>query len=173
MKVDQEFLPLEEKDIRSMVEAEPGQEEETERFVTETICVEWGKSRARAQRYQEEIQLVQEEMDRTLRFFVWKAADWRSKGIAPRTKPISTEYAEGLKAYAERQAALCKSLSNSFKSQWTGVPGLVKSAKEEMEQPELFYQRKQRDYERRNKKANKIFTSGSNSVSSLSTVPET
>ncbi|RXW13753.1 hypothetical protein EST38_g12102 [Candolleomyces aberdarensis] len=192
-KVDQEFLPLEEKDIRSMVEAEPGQgetrrklswiwrrvnaadatEEETEQFVTETIRVEWGKSRARAQRYQEEIQLVQEEMDRTLRFFVWKAADWRSKGIAPRTKPISTEYAEGLKAYAERQAALCESLSNSFKSQWTGVPGLVKSAKEEMEQPELFYQRKQRDYERRNKKADKIFTSGSNSVPSLSTVPET
>ncbi|KAJ2935276.1 hypothetical protein H1R20_g1819, partial [Candolleomyces eurysporus] len=192
-KVDQEFLPLEEQDIRSMVEAEPGQgetrrklswiwrrvnaadatEEETEQFVTETIRVEWGKSRARAQRYQEEIQLVQEEMDRTLRFFVWKAADWRSKGIAPRTEPISAEYAKGLKAYAERQAVLCESLCSSFKSQWTGVPGLVKSAKEEMEEPELFYQRKQRDYERRNKKADKIFTSGLNSVPSSSTAPET
>ncbi|KAJ2935945.1 hypothetical protein H1R20_g1150, partial [Candolleomyces eurysporus] len=119
--VDQEFLPLEDKDIRSMSEAEPGQgetrrklswiwrrvnaadatEEETKAFVTETIRVEWGKSRARAQRYQEEIKLVQEEMDRTLRFFVWKVADWRSKGVAPRMKPISAEYAEGLKAYAE------------------------------------------------------------------------
>ncbi|KAJ2936102.1 hypothetical protein H1R20_g992, partial [Candolleomyces eurysporus] len=172
-KVDQEFLPLEEQDIRSMVEAEPGQEEETEQFVTETIRVEWGKSRARAQRYQEEIQLVQEEMDCTLRFFVWKAADWRSKGIAPRTEPISAKYAEGLKAYAERQAVLCESLRSSFKSQWTGVPGLVKSAKEEMEEPELFYQRKQRDYERRNKKADKIFTSGLNSVPSSSTAPKT
>jgi hypothetical protein len=112
-------------------------------------------------------------MNRTLRFLVWKAADWRSKGIAPRTEPISTEYAEGLKAYAERQAVLCESLCDSFKSQWKGVPDLVKSAKEETEQPELFYQRKQQEYERRNKKANKIFTSSLNTVPSTSTVPET
>lgn len=112
-------------------------------------------------------------MNRTLRFFVWKAADWRSKGIAPRTEPISVEYAEGLKAYAERQAALCESLCDSFKSQWQGVPDLVKSATEEMEQPELFYQRKQRDYEGRNKKDNKLSTSNFNSVISSSTAPET
>lgn len=57
-KVEQEFLPLEDKDVRSMVEAEPGQgetrrklswiwrrvnaadatEEETEQFVTESEC---------------------------------------------------------------------------------------------------------------------------------------
>ncbi|RXW22164.1 hypothetical protein EST38_g3695 [Candolleomyces aberdarensis] len=192
MKVDQEFLPLEEKDIRSMVEAEPGQgetrrklswiwrrvnaadatEEETEQFVTETIRVEWGKSRARAERYQEEIKLVQEEMDRSLRFFVWKAADWRSKGVAPRTKPISAEYAEGLKAYAERQAVLCESLHHSFQDQWKGVPSLVKSAEDEMKQPDLFYQRKQRDYERKNKKINKIVTSSSDPVPSSSTVPK-
>ncbi|KAJ2923768.1 hypothetical protein H1R20_g13317, partial [Candolleomyces eurysporus] len=179
--VDQEFLPLEDKDIRSMTEAEPGQgetrrtlswiwrrvnaadatEEETQAFVTETIRVEWGKSRARAQRYQEEIKLVQEEMDRTLRFFVWKVADWHSKAVTPRVKPISTEYAEGLKAYAERQAALCQSLHDAFKLQWKGVPSLVKCANDEMERPELFYQRKQREFERRQKKPEKIFSSSS------------
>ena len=112
-------------------------------------------------------------MNRTLHFLVWKAADWRSKGIAPQTEPISTKYAEGLKAYAERQAVLCESLYASFKYQWKGVPDLVKSAKEEMEQPELFYQRKQREYERQNKKANKIFTSSLNAVPLTSMVPET
>ncbi|RXW14552.1 hypothetical protein EST38_g11304 [Candolleomyces aberdarensis] len=191
-KVDQEFLPLEDKDIRSMVEAEPGQgetrrklswiwrrvnaadatEEETEQFVTETIRVEWGKSRARAERYQEEIQLVQEEMDRSLCFFVWKAADWRNKGMAPRTKPISAEHAEGLKAYAERQAVLCESLHDAFKSEWKGVPDLIKSAKDEMKNPDLFYQRKQRDFEKRNKKAAKTVTSSSNSMASSSKIPE-
>lgn len=111
-------------------------------------------------------------MDRSLRFFVWKAADWRRKGIAPRTTSISAEYAEGLKAYAERQAVLCESLHDSFKSQWKGVPSLIKSAKDEMENPDLFYQRKQRDFEGRNKKANKTSTSSSNSVPSSSKVPE-
>ncbi|KAJ2921594.1 hypothetical protein H1R20_g15500, partial [Candolleomyces eurysporus] len=174
-KVDQEFLPLEDQDIRSMTEAEPGQgetrrrlswiwrrvnaadatEEETKAFVAETIRVEWGKSRARAQRYQEEIKLVQEEMNRTLRFFVWKAADWRSKGLAVWMKPISVEHADGLKAYAEHQAALYESLHNAFKLQWRRVPDLVKSANDEIERPDLFYQRKQQEFEKRKKKTDK------------------
>ncbi|KAJ2936266.1 hypothetical protein H1R20_g828, partial [Candolleomyces eurysporus] len=164
--VDQEFLPLEEKDIRSMTEAEPGQgetrrklswiwrhvnaadatEEETKAFVTETIRVEWGKSRARAQRYQEEIKLVREEMDRTLRFFVWKAADWHAKGDAPRMELIPDEYSEGLKAYAERQASLCQSLHDAFKEQWKDVPSLIKSANDEIEKPNLFYRQKQQEF---------------------------
>ncbi|KAJ3530921.1 hypothetical protein NMY22_g8368 [Coprinellus aureogranulatus] len=41
-------------------------------FDLETRKVEWGKSRARANRYQEEIQIVKEEMNRVLRFFQWK-----------------------------------------------------------------------------------------------------
>ncbi|RXW17178.1 hypothetical protein EST38_g8677 [Candolleomyces aberdarensis] len=174
--VDKEFLPLEDQDIRSMVEAEPGQgetrrklswiwrrvnaadatEEETQEFVAETIRVEWGKSRARALRYQEEIKLVQEEMDRTLRFFVWKAADWRAKSVASHTNPIPAEYTEGLMAYAERQAVLCDSLHDAFRQQWAGVPSLVKTANNEMKIPELFYQRKQREFERRKKKVENI-----------------
>ncbi|KAJ2936112.1 hypothetical protein H1R20_g975, partial [Candolleomyces eurysporus] len=177
--LDQEFLPLEDKDIRSMTEAEPGQgetrrklswiwrhvnaanatEEETKAFVTDTIRVEWGKSRARAQRYQEEIELVQEEMDRTLRFFVWKAADWHAKGVALRMEPISAEYSEGLKAYAERQASLCQSLHDAFKEQWKGVPSLIKSAKDEIEKPDLFYRWKQQEFQKRKAKPDTIFTS--------------
>lgn len=125
------------------------------------IRVEWGKSRARAQRYQEEIKLVEEEMDRTLRFFVWKAADWRKKGAAASTGDTAGEYGEGLTAYAERQAALCESLHDAFSDQWNGVPSLIQSATEEMEKPELFYARKQRESERRNKKTDKIFSSSS------------
>lgn len=130
--------------------------------------MEWGKSRARAQRFQEEIELVQEEMNRTLRFFVWKAADWRGKGAALRAKPTSAEHAEGLKAYAERQAVLCQSLHDAFKRQWEGVPGLINSARNEMENPALFYQRKQKEFER--KTGNKVFVS--DSVPSSSTAPD-
>ncbi|KAJ2919067.1 hypothetical protein MD484_g1365, partial [Candolleomyces efflorescens] len=178
-RVDQEFLPLQDQDIRSMTEGEPGQgetrrtlswiwrrvnaadatEQETQAAITETIRVEWGKSRARAQRYQEEIKLVEEEMNRTLRFFDWKAADWHNKAARP--GPIAPEYAEGLKAYAERQAALCQFLRESFKSQWKGVPSLIKSANDEVERPDLFYQRKQQEFDRRKKKTDKIFHSSS------------
>jgi hypothetical protein len=120
------------------------------------IRVEWGKSR-----YKEEIKVVQEEMDRTLRFFVWKAADWHGKGTAPRTAPISAEYAEGLKAYAERQASLCQSLHNAFKMQWQGIPSLIKSANEEIDKPNLFYRRKQQEFEKRKAKPNPKLTASS------------
>ena len=79
-------------------------------------------------------------MNRTLRFFVWKADDWRRKGVAFQDKPTSPEHLEGLKAYAERQAALCQSLHDAFKHQWEDVPSLVKSARDEMDRPDLFYQ---------------------------------
>lgn len=123
------------------------------------IRVEWGKSRARAERYQEEIKLVEEEMNRTLRFFVWKAADWHKKGAVSRTEDAPSGYVEGLKAYAERQAALCQSLHDAFSLQWKGVPSLIRAAREEMEKPEIFYARKQREFDRRGKKTEKIFSS--------------
>jgi hypothetical protein len=135
------------------------------------IRVEWGKSRARAQRYQEEIKLVEEEMNRTLRFFDWKAADWRKKGAPMSMEPLPPGYAEGLRAYAERQAALCQSLRDSFEKQWKGVPALIQTANEEMQRPELFYQRKQREFEQRKKKTDKIFTMSS--MPSLPVPPST
>jgi hypothetical protein len=106
-------------------------------------------------------------MNRTLRFFLWKANDWQQKGVAPRTEPISTKYAEGLKAYAERQAQLCQSLHDAFKSQWAGVPTLIKEAYNEIEKPDLFYQRKQREFEKRTKK----FGSSSTAMPQPSTIP--
>lgn len=110
-------------------------------------------------------------MNRTLRFFSWKAADWRRKGVALRTKPTSAEHAEGLKAYAERQAVLCQSLHDAFKHQWAGVPSLVKSARDEALKPDLFYQRKQKEFEKKNKKGDKIFASNSVPSSSIALDP--
>jgi hypothetical protein len=123
--------------------------------------VEWGKPRARAQRYQEEIKLVEEEMNRTLRFFDWKAADWRKKGVSNSMEPLPLEYEEGLRAYAERQAALCRSLHDLFQKKWKGVPSLIQTANDEAQRPDLFYQRKQREFEQRKRKTDKIFTSSS------------
>jgi hypothetical protein len=65
------------------------------------------KCRARALRHEEEIKIVKEEMNRTLRFFQFKEKEWHSCGNDDRWGLISPEYREGLHAYAACQAALC------------------------------------------------------------------
>ena len=101
--------------------------------------MEWAKSRARVQRYEEEILLVKEEMRRTLRFFVWKQSDWRKRWQAWESVDIPQEYAEGLKAYAERQAMICRDLHDSFAKKWAGVDEMVAAAQAEIVNPELYY----------------------------------
>ncbi|KAJ3533016.1 hypothetical protein NMY22_g7511 [Coprinellus aureogranulatus] len=83
-------------------------------FGADTTRVEWGKSYARVQRYKEEILLVKEEMRRTIRFFDWKESQWHGKWAKWEGRPISPEYAEGLRAYAERHPML-----------WSGVEDIV------------------------------------------------
>ncbi|KAJ3500512.1 hypothetical protein NMY22_g19238 [Coprinellus aureogranulatus] len=110
-------------------------------FSADTRRVEWGKSYARVQRYKEEIMLVKEEMRRTVRFFVWKEARWRGTMTSWEGQLITREYAEGLRAYAERQARLCQRLRESFLDKWKGVDELVKSAEAEIANPDLYYER--------------------------------
>ncbi|KAJ3537499.1 hypothetical protein NMY22_g5569 [Coprinellus aureogranulatus] len=148
------FPALEDKHIRPMTEYSDGRSQTNKvlswiwritgatddlkgDFGTDTRRVEWGKSYARVQRYKEEILLVKEEMRRTLRFFEWKEADWRGKCAAWDGIPMSSEYEEGLRAYAERQARLCRALRDSFVQQWQGVDRLVKSAEAEIANPDL------------------------------------
>ncbi|EDR07081.1 uncharacterized protein LACBIDRAFT_328410 [Laccaria bicolor S238N-H82] len=77
---------------------------------------EWAKSRARANRAEEEVLLVREEMRRTLEFLNWKARWWEERGKL-RT-PSDKDCLEGLQAYSMEQAALHKQLHTSFKEIW-------------------------------------------------------
>lgn len=92
------------------------------------LRVEWCKSRARAMRFSEEVQLLQEEMERILRFFQWQECWWRSKkdSLTESKQSISSMRAEGLRAYAERQAALRSSLCSHFAHTWRNVPDYIK-----------------------------------------------
>ncbi|KAJ2913845.1 hypothetical protein MD484_g6552, partial [Candolleomyces efflorescens] len=92
-KFDETFLPLKAEDIRSMAAPDDGKGETrrtlswiwrqgdaneagSDSYIADTVRLEWAKSRARAQRHLEEIKIVKEEMDRTLRFFRWKEGQW-------------------------------------------------------------------------------------------------
>jgi hypothetical protein len=80
----------------------------------EELCnalhVEWCKSRARAMRFTEEVELLEEEMARVLRFFEWQEDWWRMKGRCKGWESLTPMRLEGLRGYAERQAALHQAL---------------------------------------------------------------
>ncbi|PPQ81349.1 hypothetical protein CVT26_014500 [Gymnopilus dilepis] len=81
----------------------------------EILRVEWAKSRAREARATEEVQLLREEMRRTLKYLEWRANWWISR-IGQRT--ASGSLAEGLSAYASSQASVQSSLAAHFRELW-------------------------------------------------------
>ncbi|KAJ7486373.1 hypothetical protein B0H11DRAFT_1721594, partial [Mycena galericulata] len=90
----------------------------------EDIRVEWAKSRARADRWREEVVLMEEEMRRVLEYCAWKARWWDER-VAPvrddSRGAISFELAEGLRAYALAQAARERSWGTNWASKWSAV----------------------------------------------------
>ncbi|KAG1719290.1 hypothetical protein EDB19DRAFT_1898779 [Suillus lakei] len=93
-----EFPKLENVDIRGMSQGKPGQSSgnrtlswiwkvrgiagdasEGETVLNESLRIEWCKSRARAKRWVEEVQLLREEMRRVAAYLSWHAAWWDRK----------------------------------------------------------------------------------------------
>ncbi|KAL0565320.1 hypothetical protein V5O48_016705 [Marasmius crinis-equi] len=76
----------------------------------------WARSRARARRSTEAVELVKEEMHRTLEYVEHKAKWWRGR-LGKRA--VTVDLQEGLTAYALRQESIQQSLSTNFKTRWT------------------------------------------------------
>jgi hypothetical protein len=111
--------------------------------------VEWAKSRARAAQYNEEIDLLKEEMARTLRFMSWKSKWWQEKASGHDGRGLSSAVLEGMSAYSLRQADLWEQRFVSYAKAWEPVEGLIETSREHMENPVLFYQWKKAELERR------------------------
>ncbi|KAG2153817.1 hypothetical protein DEU56DRAFT_868442 [Suillus clintonianus] len=77
------------------------------------VCIKWCKSRARALRWSEEVELLREEMRRVLKFFAWQAAWWEDQG--KRRVGECAAHAEGVYAYAVRQANLRRRMADDFR----------------------------------------------------------
>jgi hypothetical protein len=134
--------PLADSDVREISEGEDGFSEgrrklswiwktlgvvdmEANDELCDALRVEWCKSRARAMRFTEEVELLQEEMTRVLRFLEWQEDWWRTKGQCEGWGPMSVLRTEALKGYAERQAALRRALRLGFSKMWRDIPQLV------------------------------------------------
>jgi len=77
---------------------------------------EWAKTKARADRWREEVLLVTEEMRRTICFFDWKAMWWLEQAALRSDAPLRIQC--GISAYAAKQAAICRSMARSFATRW-------------------------------------------------------
>ncbi|KAI0037995.1 hypothetical protein FA95DRAFT_1506217, partial [Auriscalpium vulgare] len=94
-------------------------EEATEDEVNDSVRVDWATSRARIDRWVEEIELLKEEMPRAVRFMRGRANWWRSRASA--RSDLSTDMLAGLRAYAFRQAAHHDELADSYIALWRPV----------------------------------------------------
>ncbi|PPQ86610.1 hypothetical protein CVT24_009822 [Panaeolus cyanescens] len=84
------------------------------------LRVEWAKSRARCARAKEEVELVKEEMRRTLEFLTWKRKWWIAQ-VGMRNSRGALE--EGLRAFAMKSAEHQGQLALRFRQMWVAPLG--------------------------------------------------
>ncbi|KAG6823090.1 hypothetical protein H0H92_011430 [Tricholoma furcatifolium] len=94
-------------------------EPETEPQLEDSMRIDWAKAKARLSRWEEEVELVQEEMRRVVVYLGWQAARWRLLGR--NAKFLDDTHHSGLVGYAERQADMYDQLAESSASCWLPV----------------------------------------------------
>ncbi|KAJ7894257.1 hypothetical protein B0H14DRAFT_2334592 [Mycena olivaceomarginata] len=96
---------------------------------SEPLWIEWARTRAKAIRYAEEIDLVEEEMQRVLHFLRWRRDWWHAR--AELRVQVDRASREGQGAYARKQAGYMQGLRERFKQLWRYVPQELRMAREE------------------------------------------
>ncbi|KAF6743253.1 hypothetical protein DFP72DRAFT_1080451 [Ephemerocybe angulata] len=87
--------------------------------IDENLRVEWAKSRARSLRWDEEVELLQEEMRRVVVYLFWKAEWWEGK--RHENKAVPQDIRLGLEAYGAKQAWYCRELARSSLQLWVPI----------------------------------------------------
>ena len=85
--------------------------------VNEDMRVEWAQCMARADRWEEEVTLLQEEMRRIVHFLEWRSSHWLTQ-VDSRTGTIAPSVRSGLSAYANKQATVFHNLAVRFCQLW-------------------------------------------------------
>ncbi|KAF7349654.1 CxC2 domain-containing protein [Mycena sanguinolenta] len=98
---------------------------------SDPLRIEWARTRARAMRYREEVDLLEEEMRRVLQFLDWRAEWWMSRvGLRSADQP-DPAMQEGYTAYARKQAAYMRGMRGRFAQQWKDVPHFLELSRAE------------------------------------------
>ena len=67
-------------------------------------------------RWEEEVQIIQEEMQRTIVYYEWKQQWWLEQNPQPTTTEDTIQL--GISAYSQKQAHYCKCMAESFARAW-------------------------------------------------------
>jgi hypothetical protein len=89
---------------------------DSEKILDDSLQVEWSKSHARKERWEEEVLLVEEEMRRVILYHNWHGQWWRSRGAC--RSDVDSPILHGVAAYAEKQAHLSEQLAHSCAVYW-------------------------------------------------------
>ncbi|KIM80445.1 hypothetical protein PILCRDRAFT_9627 [Piloderma croceum F 1598] len=98
-------------------------DETDEMGMHDAIQVEWAKAWACTRRWNEEVQLLNEEMRRVLKFHKYKAQWWEDRQSRSGDLFISAGLGDGIRAYAECQAQLHRDLAIQFRGMWADFQG--------------------------------------------------
>jgi len=74
------------------------------------------KSRARKERWEEEVLLIEEEMRRVMQYFKWKAEWWQNRSRL--WSDLDPDILNGVAAYAFKQASFCERMVESCAGYW-------------------------------------------------------
>lgn len=85
--------------------------------VNETARYEWMTCQARADRWKEEEELLQEEMRRVVVYLEWKSQMWSDR-VGIRVGLCTPDIQNGINAYAHRQSNTYNEIAVLFSSQW-------------------------------------------------------
>jgi len=96
--------------------------EDDEAEFNESMRVEWAKARARKMRWNEEYQLIQEEMRRVLTYLEFKAVEWEERANGRTHGHPSILH--GVSAYAHKQAHIARRMATRCATDW--LPELTK-----------------------------------------------
>ncbi|KAI0666069.1 hypothetical protein C8Q78DRAFT_1072584 [Trametes maxima] len=102
-------------------DADSGDPDEVRQY-NDSMRSEWAKAKARAERWEEDEELVVEEMRRVLCFFEHQAEFWDSivqrRAKFSLTIPTPLDIIDGVGAYAWRQASIYRGLLSRFATTW-------------------------------------------------------
>ncbi|KAF7292949.1 CxC2 domain-containing protein [Mycena indigotica] len=88
----------------------------------DSMRVEWAKARARKERWNEEVELLREEMKRVMRSLKWEASEWQKRADEVRSDVDGTT-AAGIRAYALRNVYLHTEFIVRFREEWDKTMG--------------------------------------------------
>ncbi|KAF8234662.1 hypothetical protein L208DRAFT_1434610 [Tricholoma matsutake] len=99
----------------------------SDELLQDDLRIEFCKSKARGDRWAEEVELLQEEMKRVKRFFETQAGRWAAHADAVgKTNPVTDlAMAEGLRAYANEQSAQFHAMRSRCEHLWRYVDAYV------------------------------------------------